>query len=68
MKDYARIIGASMVFCLALIVAAIIMGILGERDGLYLAYGGLIGLAMTVISCGLNHLANQYLARPRKKK
>jgi len=59
--DYLRVVGASGVFCSALIVAAIVLGVFGERDGLYLAFAGFIGLLMTGASCAVD-----YLMRKRK--
>jgi ethanolamine transporter EutH len=48
-----------MAFCAMLISVAIIMGILGERDGLYLAFAGFIGMLVTALSCLIDRLVQE---------
>jgi hypothetical protein len=67
LMDYFRVIFTSGILCLLLIIAAWFMAAVGERDGLYLAFAGVVGCLMTVVSCFVGHLIGEYLKTGRKR-
>lgn len=48
-----------MIFCAMFIILGIVMGILGERDGLYPAFAGFIGMLVTALSCLIDRLMQE---------
>lgn len=58
-----RIVAISGLLAIGLIGAGAVGGVLGERDGLYLAFGGIISWVSAIIAVTIDWLAQRHASR-----